>query len=100
MASPFMSALAKMQAQVDKFKGLVTSGRPKRKTEEVSDTLKDCKRGTAVNSSVNWHILGGTSLATGGPVNVEGRDAMVREAVSKEKQRALGTCREKKKCLL
>ena len=76
-----------MQAHVDKLSGLDESGTPKRKTEVESDTLKDSKSGTPVKSWPNWHISGGTKEATGGPVKVEGREAMVRVTVDATKER-------------
>jgi hypothetical protein len=63
-----MLALAKMQAQVDKLRGLEVSVSPNRRILEVPETGLRSKSGTDVNSSVNWHLPGGTSDRVGSPV--------------------------------
>jgi hypothetical protein len=60
-----------MQAQVERFKGWLASGRPNRNNEEVGETLIRPNNEAAVNSGPNWQTPGGTSEQTGGPVKAE-----------------------------
>jgi hypothetical protein len=54
---------------VERFNDLDESGRAKRKMLVVEDTVIRSNKGTALNSSVNWHSPGGTKALVGRPCN-------------------------------
>ena len=70
------SAFAKMHAHVLKLSGVDSSGRLKRSTKDVGEIFHRCKRGTEVNSGVNWHFPTGTSAWVGFPVKEDGTSAV------------------------
>ena len=71
-----MSAVAKIQAHVDRLRGFVASDKPKRKTEEVGETRVRSIKGTWMGSSLNWHCPVGTSDLMGAPCKEEGSDVL------------------------